>query len=452
VDEPDSFGLTKAFTDRMNGYDSYEVPKLENAAYGDLCQPWGAVGGAFREPNDRDSGKLWSFVSDFLGLSDPRVDNASGLQCTTGSNYFAVSYDNAASTVNGTEVKGSRIANLRQLFRETFHSWNFIPGEFGTGFHYNDTIGDIYDDTPNVGEAISPFLQAKEGPSGPATTITDVDYDLPTVASVSNENCDSDGTCPAGAIGAISVNGRDEGVITVQNGSMNAVSKFYGWASHNAMPIVSRRMVWGDFSIAEAPSRGWYKNQKPYCAPGTREDQGVGECVGISGLTCVEDTDCPGSSTCHTEEKNHFGNTPGACAESPFTFQHVYSCTRADLDLMPACSDTDDDGYADNAPCYRSLDPDGNGPAASTDACVYRPGAQVKDNWGWCNCTGSDCDIGGGAYGDACDADLATGTLKPWTEFQGEIRIFPSPDEGRTSRPFHGLPYVPIPPQQILAF
>jgi hypothetical protein len=143
---------------------------------------------------------------------------------------------------------------------------------------------------------------------------------------------------------------------------------------------------------------------------------------------------------------NHFGNTPGACQEGPFEFQYIYTCTGVQVTALPTCID-DANGFAANAPCIRDIDPDGPGPSGIASACVYRPGAQIKDNWDWCNCSGPGCEIPGGAYGDDCDptsavrlnstGSNASSVRMPWSAFQGEVRVFPAPgDTGIRRRPF----------------
>ncbi len=209
------------------------------------------------------------------------------------------------------------------------------------------------------------------------------------------------------------------------------------------MPITLRLMLWGDYAPKEPPAKGWYKNQKPYCSTDTTDLGAVGECSGYKGLTCRNDGDCPGGSTCGSERycantsspskscssdadcaadegqcvnKNHFGNTPGACFAAPYEFQHVYTCNVKDLSAMPPCDASDPVG---NAPCRRQT--------AGAWTCVYRPAAQIVDNWGWCNCTGDDCQVdNAGEYGEGCDPAKATPTKRPWTFFNGELRLAPT--------------------------
>ena len=206
---------------------------------------------------------------------------------------------------------------------------------------------------------------------------------------------------------------------------MNVTAKFFAWAGHDAMPIVSRSIMWGDFSPSEPQAKGWYKNQKPFCSPDTTDENAVGECDNGLGLTCNASADCPDDGAC-TTVGNHFGNTPGACAAAPYQFDHTYTCSLRDLQAMPACSPTNP---ADNAPCHRMI--------AGSPVCVYRPKVQIVDNWGWCNCTGSGCDENFGAYSsidgaaDGCDISNAPANAKPWTEFGGEVRLAPNFRDGQ---------------------
>lgn len=458
VDVENEFGLTKAFTDHVNQLANYSGngPVIRRTAdiegddqpetftvesFETACSPWGAVNGITTEPSNNP----WDIVS---------VHDRPEFQCTNRGALTAGPLDDPtfqdatfdfgflSLSTGGNDIDDS----LRYLFRFIEKAWSWA------GFHDGSAMmkpvrQELYY-TPLTDADNDVFLfddrrELAEDADGPTvSTELDVelnaDYHLPRVASVSSANCTGDGRCPAGSVGALNINGRETGSITSQDGVLKAVARFYGWASHNSMPILKRRIIWGGTASQEVASQGWYKNQKPYCASGSRPEDGVGECEGFPGLTCVQDSDCPGSADdrCRLDTVNHFGNTPGACQEGAFEFQYVYTCTSKDIERLRdegrTCEDIDQDGFADNAPCVRDIDPDGPaGAAEPAPACIFRPGAQIQDNWEWCNCSGENCEVIGGAFGEACDIspENADPDAKPWTEFQGELRVFPDPDD-----------------------
>ena len=96
----------------------------------------------------------------------------------------------------------------------------------------------------------------------------------------------------------MTINGADDGLVLGADGALFVQARFFGWASHNSMPILQRTISWGDFTPAEPPSKGWYKNQKPLCSPDISDENAVGECRNMLGLTCSEDTDCPENVEC----------------------------------------------------------------------------------------------------------------------------------------------------------
>lgn len=444
IDVPGEFGLTRAVTDSVNPYadysgngsyltlnedrdgdgvnEEYEVRKYESA-----CLPFGGIGNISSNP----SFAPWSYVT---------THNVDVRQCTGDAFLKASEYGDTrdlASDVSDT---------LRQLFRSVEQVWRFQGFAVPTGTVvqpprtqetlYGAQNDKGFDDTDFLGVAGNiPLPQTDDG-----RQLVNA-YRSPRIASVSVENCSGD-TCSAGTLGTITLNGREEGVITAQNGVLKAIASFYGWADHNAMPILRRTMIWGDFVPSEAPGKGWYKNQKPYCSAGVDPNRGVGECTGIRGLTCIEDADCPGASTCDLDEPNHFGNTPGACRNIPFEFQHTYVCGVNELNVMDECTGPED--AAENAPCRRTIE--------GSPFCVYRPGAQIVDNWGWCNCTGEDCEVPGGQNSDGAGCGLgdATPTATPWTPFRGEVRIAPTLEDADAF--LSGTGGVSIPPWLIGGF
>lgn len=250
-------------------------------------------------------------------------------------------------------------------------------------------------------------------------------------------------------LNAISVNNRTSGDLRGA-GSYRAVLRFYAWADHNAMPIVSRSINWGD-GIVESTVDSRYKNHKPVCSQSSTDDSAVRECNGMPGLTCSKQSDCPvGTGLCSTVGRctssrlrcsvsedcplsvsgvehcslSRFGNSPDACNEEYFEFEHTYACTREMLDDLPACTGSELNPQNRNpgfAACRRDLNGDGR-----SDACLFRPKVQVKDNWGFCNgiCpsnSANDASPGGvRCFENECEVHPGA-----WTGFGGFITIAP---------------------------
>jgi hypothetical protein len=196
------------------------------------------------------------------------------------------------------------------------------------------------------------------------------------------------------------------GVISGEK-QLKATMRFYAWADHDQMPIVSRTVDWGDQSPLDRTSSSKYKNQKPYC--GTT----VKECSGYEGLTCKTSFDCPaGTGTC-VETSPHFGNDPEACNQGYFQFEHTYLCND-NLNL-------DECGWSENPPLSSDVPVEG---CMTDTACFYRPRVQVLDNWGWC--TGNCFGTAGGCYDRSASGGLNSCSIDqplPWVNFDGYIKV-----------------------------
>lgn len=226
----------------------------------------------------------------------------------------------------------------------------------------------------------------------------------PTVAAIDFTKCDqSTGTCRIAKLNGFDVNNWYYGTITGQE-QLKATIRFYAWADHNQMPIVSRTVDWGDSSPKDMTSASKYKNYKPYC------DSDSLECSDAPGMTCKTSSDCPsGTGTCQPDLSGvpHFGNDDKACSEGFFQFEHTYLCDGGDE--LGTCPFSGSPASSDSIPA--------NGCKTAT-ACYYRPRVQVQDNWGWCN---GDCNgLGEGCYEDEC---FITRDDPHWTEFDGYIKI-----------------------------
>ena len=211
-------------------------------------------------------------------------------------------------------------------------------------------------------------------------------------------------------------------------GSLFTHLKFYAWADHNHMPLISRTVDWnGDGKDIDRTTNSKYKNFKPYCDAGGK----IGECAGDTGLTCnLNSNDTAGNnSTCAAQKLGtlcsagvaHFGNSSDACKQDYFDFTHVYVCTKKLFNKLPTCSATS--GH----PCKKTAVTSPSG--ESKDVCVFKPQVQVIDNWHYCNssdstkCDGIPC-FGLGGEGDSKRADC-TVDGNGWTNFAGEIDVTP---------------------------
>lgn len=250
-------------------------------------------------------------------------------------------------------------------------------------------------------------------------------------------------------VNAFTINNRTSGDLRGA-GSFRATMRFYAWADHNAMPITSRAVDWGD-GLIERTVDSKYKNHKPICSAGSTDDTSVKECSGAPGLTCSKQSECPAGAglcvpagrctssrtRCSVDEDcplgrsgvercslSRFGNSSDACNEEYFEFEHTYACTRNLLDSLPSCTGSELNPQNLNpgfTACKRDINND-----RRADVCIFRPKVQVKDNWGFCNgvcpakeglttspgglrCFESECNVHPGA----------------WTGFGGFITIAP---------------------------
>lgn len=149
---------------------------------------------------------------------------------------------------------------------------------------------------------------------------------------------------------------------------------------------------------------------------------------------CYSANDCPpagianttaqcvvsGSETAQNLPKRHFGDAPRACKDEYFEFTHVYQCTDADTNATVGSIRTS------TPEAYARLRERAN-ISDETRVCVFKPGVQVLDNWGYCNnerATGPNCN-GSACYNDnavsTCDIDQGA-----YTFYKGNIIIVPS--------------------------
>ncbi|MBU0648915.1 hypothetical protein KJ969_02330 [Patescibacteria group bacterium] len=227
----------------------------------------------------------------------------------------------------------------------------------------------------------------------------------PTISAIDFTKCDQvTGTCRAAKLNAFNLNNWYYGVLTGQD-QLKTTLRFYAWADHDQMPIVSRTIDWGDGSPKDSTTVSKYKNQKPYCGTSVKE------CSGVEGLTCKTNADCPGGTGSCESEVAHFGNDPAACVQGHFQFEHTFICGGSGD--LPECKDAETPFTVD-PPTNDAIPADG----CQTDtACFFRPRIQVLDNWGWCN---GDCFGTPGCYADEC---FVEGEFPSWTNFDGYIKV-----------------------------
>lgn len=429
VDVPGEYGLTKAYTNTLNPVRNFSRTAGEQfqdvfpylfTSYSQACSAYGSIGTISSNPPT----KPWTYVAatpryrttvqdgvessvpDETGIEKP-------LQCTTLSARTATRYQyNAGNeTIWRIYRKITGLWRYSEIANKTLLLVDRLP--MAGSFTVVRKVEQIYEQLNAIFD--------ETGDMASAETVDNGGVVPPRVASVDAASCDSNGRCGIGRTGSISLNGAQQGLLLGTDGSMNISAQFFAWASHNAMPIIRRTVIWGDFTPSEPPAKGWYKNQKPFCSPDVSDANSVGECANNPGLTCNVSADCPNAVACN-HGVNSFGNTPGACSPSPYKFDHTYVCSLATLDAMSECLGPN--GAASNAPCYRMI--------SNSPVCVFRPKVQIVDNWGWCNCTGANCRVPGGAYSSddnavrGCDLRNPAPDARPWTEFDGEIRLAPT--------------------------
>jgi len=193
----------------------------------------------------------------------------------------------------------------------------------------------------------------------------------------------------------------------IAQGSYRANVRFFAYADDNRMPIKRVMVNWDDGSNIYDVT-GAYMNRKPYC---TASD--VGRCTtrtnwqeGDPQLTCQSNDDCKNAFgngyTCDlTNEatKGHFGDSDRACiAQKPFESTHTYFCDLDSTDnpiytLAEIQNNTNNlfGSTANAQEAYNKLigkrmgDGEGEILGDTSRVCVFKPGVQVLDNWGWCN-------------------------------------------------------------------
>jgi hypothetical protein len=208
-----------------------------------------------------------------------------------------------------------------------------------------------------------------------------------------------DGTLPAADEDA-NLDGSVDPIIGI--GSVAADLRFFAFADDNRMPIRRVKVRWGDLRVGEEIKDGLFKNHKPYCSKDETQTVTVGLCgtsdTALTGVTCVENLDCPAAApTCFGAAGSttnypfaRFGNAPRACTPDPFVFSNNYACTTGDLTnptlirsgvIKTVAQVNALPGQRD---AYNRLKGT-YGLADTAKICVFQPRVQVTDNWEFCN-------------------------------------------------------------------
>ncbi len=216
--------------------------------------------------------------------------------------------------------------------------------------------------------------------------------------------------CEEGPLNAITVNDQNTGNVSSSD-FLRASVKFYAAADKNQLPLRRVIMDWGDGNESgSAADDNFYKNHR-----GLEPNSTVSKCDGTSG---------------------EWGLTAESCDPNYITYSHIYTCSSSTLLSTHDCTDTNNDGKFDNAPCIKE-------PRTIGASCVYQPRVHTRDNWGWCTgvCTlGTDGKSGcyaGNTYSvnsanDVIDSECSYGiypdqnsTNDPWVYYNGQIVVKP---------------------------
>lgn len=240
----------------------------------------------------------------------------------------------------------------------------------------------------------------------------------------------------------------------IAHGTYSTLVQFYAVADDNHMPIRRVMVDWGDGTEVTNNNRsGLYKNRKPFCAG---EDGMHRRCATPSGddtlLTCDSDDDCMyafgDGSTCtdpvnddndNTNLIPHFGDADRACKSEYFEFTHMYYCDAVDAQggMTPEQIRTSYEGstgitnpmFPSQEAALEAYDRLIEQNVRPTDSvCVFKPGVQILDNWGWCNGVGLDGSYIEGYNGIDLECDYMEDNLT-FTPYQGAIILIPQQDD-----------------------
>ena len=251
-----------------------------------------------------------------------------------------------------------------------------------------------------------------------------VDHQPPRIvpADTESESCIDDGrVCPEmDGVDGITVDGHQDDICYEGGYATNVELAYYVYADSNHMPI-RRHVV--DYGDGTKPLRmdGAFKNRR--------------------GL------DSSGQQVCGSDSSD-WGLNSDACDPNYMSFKKTYVCNEATVASLDKCA-----WYADgdHYPCVDSA-----------GCCIFRPRVQALDNWGICNGVCNDS-VEDEVVGDLCFNSVAqnflaesreefddvnecfilenddqtygySDTRRPYTAYQGEIRVCPGGCSGGKSK------------------
>ncbi|MFA6146467.1 MAG: hypothetical protein WC697_04050 [Patescibacteria group bacterium] len=366
--------MTKAFTNRVNNIKNYYNDPIDSKIYTTMdadnktdsqCQPWGALGSWDTSAyitsasgcgdNIIDSSSIYSSITPLQKLfaasyliydyispgvcqrkcqDGPSQNNSCSTNENCGEKTSIVSHDcvgtcsgadrscktdndcfMAGTCGNGICEDGPKKDNTCQLSSQdcsepaTYYTCGNLTCST-TGSCAGKNIGDICE--IHLGLDYT-YIEGKMSLNIPS------DIKSPQITSV---YCTETGQCQNGSSNKITIGDVDNKDIT-RSQSYLAVLKFYAWADKDQMPIRNITIDWGDV-IQPNPYLVMAKNHKSVCC--------------ADNLTC-----------------DNFGDTPNACTNNYFQFNHIYSC-------------------ASGGPGWNKF--------GCSNACCFQPKVAITDNWG----------------------------------------------------------------------
>ena len=218
----------------------------------------------------------------------------------------------------------------------------------------------------------------------------------------------------------------------VEVGTYRADASFFAFADSNRMPIRRVMINWGDGEEGIVPRLhrgpvGMYKNHLPVCEPTNGGGfTKIGHCVanGVkTGITCNDKISCPSGQDCEyrnedeylNEDLKRFGTIPRACFPGFYKASHEYKCEEEELNSgEDFVKEVNSLTPVERAAVF-AVAPD---LTVDSDVCVYQPGVQVLDNWGWCN----------GSCGLAADDFTNVGCYDDIRDPQRELKLCSNPN------------------------
>jgi len=347
---------------------------------------------------------------------------------------------------------------LRQLFAKSYkvgkrykNDWTGNPEEWLLD---NDIITSQQDDSFALGQGFAPKIFSLDpstcNDEGKVCTPGEEDNFTINGANGTLNDYNGDGI-PDQVL--VSNNGVPDYVIK-EGGEFVATAEFFAYADDNHMPI--RRIVidWDDgFYTNKDRKTGMYQNAKPVCeTDNSGNDPDIGHCGtaanNLTPLTCEINPEgvngcpiLPGGNitdryTCFgkgeaAEEQlagtsadsyqiPRFGDVPRACTTKPFAYSHAYSCSEGD-GLSKSISTWQANGDLSADQVDRLV---ARGLSVDDPVCVFVPGVQVLDNWGFCN----GVDESGNYfsfYGGQCNG---IGDPVRYTRYKGKVILVPKQD------------------------